>query len=286
MVRKIINTKLGRIEYCSVGTGIPVLFVHGGHSNCHETLFRKGFDLEKFCLITPSRPGYGETSLTNNNGSPSQTAQLFIELMNALSIEKFIVYGISAGGLTAIVLAANFPDRVSKLILASAVSKKWLDENGKVYKTAKRIFNPKSEKYTWSLIRFFSGIIPGMITKSFYSQFSKNPAHKLRKEDIGELVSAMKLFQSKSGFLNDIQQDIRENTLEIIKCPTLIIHSENDNSVTQEHALHAHKLITNSTLEILKNEWGHLLWIGCDSDIAIKKILKFLSDSDADYSGV
>ncbi len=53
---EIINTKRGAIEYRLVGKGVPVLLVHGGHSNCHEKLCLKGFDLEKFQLIIPSRP--------------------------------------------------------------------------------------------------------------------------------------------------------------------------------------------------------------------------------------
>jgi pimeloyl-ACP methyl ester carboxylesterase len=56
-----------------VGNGFPILFIHGGHSNCSETLSHTGFDLEKFQLITPSRPGYGNTPL-KGNGSPKQAA--------------------------------------------------------------------------------------------------------------------------------------------------------------------------------------------------------------------
>lgn len=63
MNSKVINTKLGEIEYRLIGNGIPILFMHGGHSNCNETLCHKGFNLEKFKLITPSRPGYGRTPL-------------------------------------------------------------------------------------------------------------------------------------------------------------------------------------------------------------------------------
>ena len=51
---KIVKTCLGDIEFKLIGKGTPVLFVHGGHSNCNETLCHKGFDLEKFKLITPS----------------------------------------------------------------------------------------------------------------------------------------------------------------------------------------------------------------------------------------
>ena len=102
-----------------------------------NTVFQKGFDTIKYQLITPSRPGYGNTPL-NDNFTPKDTADLTASLLYYLGIDKVIVYAISAGGLTSIELAAEYPERVEKLILASAVSKKWLDKNGKVYKTAKK----------------------------------------------------------------------------------------------------------------------------------------------------
>ena len=171
MNRKIVNTKLGLIEYSSIGKGIPILFVHGGHSNCKENLSHKGFNINKYRLITPSRPGYGKTPL-NNNRTPRKTAALIIELINYLEIEKVIVYGISAGGLTAIELASSYPDRIIKLILASAVTKKWIAKNSKIYRSAIKIFNPKMEYLTWGMVHFFSLIFPKLIAKSFFSQFS------------------------------------------------------------------------------------------------------------------
>lgn len=275
MNSKVINTRLGNIEYCSIGNGTPILFLHGGHSNCYDTLSHKGFDLEKFQLITPSRPGYGKTPLDDNQ-TPKNAAELILELVNYLSIDEVIVYAISAGGLTAIEFAANYPEKVSKLILASAISKKWLDENGKTYKTAKKIFNPKVEKLIWGMVNFFSRIFPNIIAKGFYPQFSKNQLHKLKKDDIQELISAMKHYNSKKGFLNDIKQDIADEIITKIKCPTLIIHSENDNSVSLEHPENANRMIENSIIEILQNEWGHLFWIGTDSKKSIEKIMQFI----------
>lgn len=272
-----INRRLGAIEYRSVGKGTPIVFIHGGHSNCYETLSHKGFDLEKFQLITPSRPGYGRTPI-NGNQTPKQAADLITELLDSLSIEKAIIYGISAGGLTAIEVAANYPDKVEKLILASAISRKWLDENGKIYKTAQIIFNPKIEGFTWGMVRFFARIMPTMIAKSFYPQFSKNPINKLKREDINELISAISHYSSKSGFLNDIDQKISDDTIAKIKCPTLIVHSENDNSVPLEHAKYANKMIGNSRIEVIQNEWGHLFWIGADSRKSIDKTLEFIEE--------
>lgn len=277
MNSKLINTDLGVIEYCSIGKGKPILFVHGGHSNSNETLCHKGFNTERYQLITPSRPGYGNTPLKNNK-SPGHAAGLIVELLNYLSLENVIVYGISAGGLTAIELAGNYPDKVNKLILASAISKKWLDADGKVYKKARKLFSPKTEKIVWAMVKLFLKILPNMVAKRFYPQFSKHPVHKLKKDDIYELASAIKHYNSKKGFLNDIEQKINNEVFAKINCPTLIIHSENDNSVPLEHPLHANKMIEKSKIEILQNEWGHLFWIGTDSKKSIEKTLKFIEE--------
>ena len=53
MNNKIIKTKLGEIEFSIIGQGVPILFIHGGHSNSNDTLCYKGFDLNKYQLITP-----------------------------------------------------------------------------------------------------------------------------------------------------------------------------------------------------------------------------------------
>ena len=128
------------------------------------------------------------------------------------------------------------------------------------------------------MVRFFSSIFPNMIARSFYSQFSKILIHKLKKHDIDELISTIKYFNSKVGFLNDIDQNINNEVIKKIKCPTLIIHSENDNSVSLDHSRHANKMIENSKIEILQNEWDHLFWIGSDSEQSIEKTKAFIEE--------
>ena len=274
---KEVKTKLGEVEYSISGKGTPVLILHGGHSNCREVLSHKGLDLQKAQIIIPSRPGYGKTPL-NDHKTPRQAADLFVELLNSLSVEKVIVYGISAGGLTAIELASNYPNRVSKLILASAISKKWFDKKDSIYKTAQRMFNPSMEGFIWGMVRLFSSFLPQMIAKSFFPQFSTQPSHKLKREDVEELAGTFKYYSSGEGFLNDIDQNIEGDVITKIECPTLIIHSKNDNSVSFEHSEHANKMIETSTLVALDNEWGHLLWLGEDSTKSLKIISDFIEE--------
>lgn len=272
----IVKTNAGIIEYSSYGDGIPVLFVHGGHVSCTFTLPHKGFDIQKYQLITPSRPGYGNTPL-GNKSTPYQTAKLFIAFLDSIDIDKVIVYGISAGGLTALELAGNFPDRVSKLILGSAVTKDWLDRNGKTYRGAKKIFSPTVEWFTWSMIKLMCSIAPISVAKIFQPAFSTKKDKPPENENF-ELVKHLKTFRSKKGFVNDIDQTIEVDTLRKIVCPTLLVHSKNDNSVRIDHVQHAKREIKNSEMLLLDNLWGHMIWIGKDYEVIQNEIMNFIDN--------
>ena len=128
------------------------------------------------------------------------------------------------------------------------------------------------------MVHLLSRIAPMLIAKRFYPQFSSNNNIEIIKSDIKDLVGALKNYRSKSGFLNDINQNINDEVIKKIICPTLIIHSYYDNSVSIEHAEYAHKEINKSQLEILKNQWGHLFWIGKDSSQSIKITKHFINE--------
>ena len=187
MTTSQIETSKGKIEYTLLGNGRPMLIVVGGHTNCRETIFHKGLDPNKFCFVTPSRPGYGLTPLTDQNKTPKGTSDLFVALLDELNIQKTIVVGISAGGLTALEIAANYPDRVENLILMSALTKKWFVKTDKVYKGAKKIFAPKTERYTWFFYRLFFRLFPKVMTKTMFKKLSKYRPIEFTEDEFQEL---------------------------------------------------------------------------------------------------
>lgn len=211
------NTELGKIEYSIKGNGIPVLFFHGAHSNCRETLFHNGWDLSKYMIITPSRPGYGNTPLGKNT-TPYKTAELTNALLEKFEIENVIVIGISAGGLSAIAFAKQFPTKTCSLILISAVTKKWLDENDDLYKRGMKMFSPKIEKISWTLFRTFFRVLPKMMAKTLFNELSTKSNQEITKSEI-EQVQKMKFKQaSGNGFIADLNQDIANQTIKEVKC--------------------------------------------------------------------
>lgn len=276
MTISTIETIKGKVEYSLLGQGKPILFIHGGHVNCRETIFFKGLDSTKYCFITPSRPGYGNTPLTDINKTPKGTADLFIALLEELNFKKSIVIGISAGGLTALEVAANYPNHIESLILISALTKKWFADPDKMYKGGKVIFAPKLEAFTWLFYRLFFRLFPKIMARTMFKALSKHRPIDFTAGELQELKQLTLQMRSGSGFINDLDQNIDQEILSGIDCPTLILHSENDNSVDISHAQNAKARIRNSKLVIVKNHWGHLLWLGTAYERILSEMKKHI----------
>ncbi len=274
---KFIQTPMGMVEYTDYGTGEPVLFFHGGHSNCLDRLPHLGFDPLTYRLITPSRPGYGKTSLKNNE-SPEATAHLFARFLDQLGIQQTIVYGTSAGGPSAITFAALYKDRVKKVILASAVSTKWLEKNDKTYRVAEVLFHPHLQWLVWALVYVIARDAPKALAKLFFSQFSTVKRHEITYRESVRLRDAMLHYRSGHGFLNDIKQVFNDGLISRVSCPTLILHSKFDRNVPIKHAIHANDHIPSANLRLIENPWGHMIWIDSNRHTVKKQIEDFLND--------
>lgn len=279
-MNRIIETEIGTIEYSRSGKGKPILFLHGGHSNCNETLFHKGYDKNHFQLITPSRPGYGNTPLANFD-QPDSASKLISAMLTQIGIKEVIVVGISAGGLTAITLASQKPEMVSRLVLISAVTKKWLKPEDDLYRRGKNMFAPDKEKRSWKLFRFFFKLLPKTMTKVLFKELSNEQSNRITKNEIAEIREMTFKQSSGNGFVVDLDQNIADDVISKIECPTLILHSKNDKSVSIEMAQYANEMIANSKLITYENKWGHLLWIGEESKKPINDVMKFINDLKA-----
>lgn len=276
------QTKDGHeIEYSILGKGKPVLVFHGGHSNCreefgYEELLRCGYS-----IITPSRAGYGLTSV--EIGESLETAcEAYLQLLSHLNIEKADLIAMSAGGPSGIFFAAHYPERVRSLTLQSAVSKEWLTSQDKTYKIAHVLFRPSFEASTWSLVRLMNNLFPRFIFKHMVPSFSLLPYPEVlaftQDNDLRQFQRMNNRQRSGQGFLLDLSQTglISQTHLQAVKCPTLILHSKNDNAVPLEHAYHAHQHISGSRLCLL-DTWGHLIWLGKGKERLHRELLEFLA---------
>lgn len=279
MDSKLIDLKNGKIEYTLRGEGPVILNLHGGHSNCQEKFGYQPLLAAGFSILTPSRPGYGRTDVEVGK-TAVKTATSLVELLDKLKIDKVYLIGVSAGGPTAIYLAANYPKRVKKLVLESAASKAWLSRKDFDYKLGKIIFSPKIQQLIWFILRKTANNLTGFFSQIFLPQFStlskKEVMNQMESYDIKKLLKMINRYSSDKGFIYDLEHQTEREVLQKINLPTLILHSNYDKSVSFEHAEYAAANIKGA--EIYADDfWGHLIWIGSGRKKRDKKLLEFLN---------
>lgn len=111
-----------RIHYLDVGTGSPVLLLHGNGATSED--FEISGLLERLArrhrVIVPDRPGYGHSERPRDRPwTPSAQADLVAGLLAALRVERPLVLGHSWGTLVSLALALAHPQRVAGLMLLS-----------------------------------------------------------------------------------------------------------------------------------------------------------------------
>jgi pimeloyl-ACP methyl ester carboxylesterase len=114
---EIAETRCGSIEYAEVGSGPPVLLVHGAGGGYDQGLLLGRPLAEKgFHVVAMSRFGYLRTPLPDDASAEAQ-ADAHAALLDTLGIGRAAVVGASAGAPSAMQFALRHPDRASALVL-------------------------------------------------------------------------------------------------------------------------------------------------------------------------
>lgn len=253
----------GAMEYRMQGEGPCVLLVHGGHSSCEETFGLHALLAGGFSVLTPSRPGYGRTPATTGP-SAETTADATAELLDELGIERVHVVGVSAGGPSALHFVARHPERVEKLVLASAVTRLWYAPGDEMHATMQRVFG-RWEQWTWRMMRTIATLAPRrharMILEPLTTQDIDQVMAQLSADDVRELQRMTRRQSSGRGFLLDLEHRVEPRVLDGVRAPTLVVHSRSDGSVGFAHAEHAVEHTAEAEL-VEAPTLSHLLWIG------------------------
>ncbi len=270
---RLLKTRFGTMEYAMRGKGKPVLLIHGAGGGFDQGLWLGQICLDgDYQLIAPSKFGYLNSDIPKEYSAKLQAEQYRI-LLDSLGIKRVIVIAVSSGGPSAMQFAYDFPERVEKLILMSAVSMP-PNANDKAPFFIKIIQTiQKSDFAYWIFTKVFKPQILGLmgIPADNYKKFTA-PQKQLANEML-DLMHPMSL--RHEGTVTDgliIKDFVIPDKIDV---PTLIIHSKNDGLVSYSHAEFTHQHIKGSKLILYKNG-GH----GGISELedARKQIDTFLSD--------
>ncbi|GAB6027788.1 hypothetical protein CHUAL_002022 [Chamberlinius hualienensis] len=208
-----IEIKDQTIHYEKVGSGKHHVFLMPGALGSSRSDFSiqlEKLNRDKFTLIAWDPPGYG-LSRPPDRTFPidffHRDAKMAAELLKTIGVETTSVIGWSDGGMTALILAAQNPNLMKKLVVFGANS----------YVTEKDI-------------QLYEGIRD--INK--WSQRMKAPMIAAYGEDYfkkmwNQWIDAMILLYKKN------QGEVCRKELKQIQCPTLIIHGAKDPMVPRFH---------------------------------------------------
>jgi pimeloyl-ACP methyl ester carboxylesterase len=197
------------------------------------------------------------------------------EIISEKSLVPVIAIGISAGGRSALWLAAKYPKLVDKLILQSSTSfAPWPE--GATRHMARIAFNPTAQKYTWQVMHWLINHTHFGLKFMLGNMTTRNPQEVINELDNKQQEALKHIFgqlSSGSGFMNDCKAVPQPGA---IVTPTLIIHSKYDKSVLPGHATALHTFIPNSVL-FMNNAASHMIWYDSHYSEIKAAMTKFLS---------
>lgn len=110
-----------RNYFATFGTGRPLLLLHGlTYSGCAWAAQLAPFVAAGFQLIIPDHAGHGASGPLHGSVGVEDLADDVLALLDSLSIRSADVVGQSLGGLVAMQLALDAPERVRRLVVANS----------------------------------------------------------------------------------------------------------------------------------------------------------------------
>lgn len=204
---------------------------------------------DDYRVLVPDLPGFGRSTLSLPDYSSITHGHYAQALLEALETPAAHVIGYSQGGAPAIVLAAEYPERVRSLTLLAAIGVQELELFGS-YTVNHAVYAGQLALITateWLLPHF--GYLDGAILGRGYARN-----------------------------LTDTDQRLLRPLLESITPPTLIVHGREDGLVPFEAAEEHSRLVPHSVLVSL--DAGHEIGYGTP-EIALPALIAFLADVDS-----
>ena len=286
---RLVETPTGPVEYVDVGSGPPLVFVHGSPGGCDQGVLMTRFLAGAHRVIAVSRPGYLGTPLGGDTRRPAAQAELVRAVLDSVGIDRFGLMCWSGGGPVAYSLAASVPERVSAIVAVAAVSTRFDPRSslrGRLELSEEKLLFSRFGQWLATTVASKAPSTAISTLLSGEGDLSRVQIRALTAEiiaDDDQRTLAIDLFDTvsgsrKAGFDNDFDQ-FRELDLPLaeVTAPVLAIHSRTDADVPFDQSVHAAQTLPDTRLEAV-DEGTHLsLWLGSDAPRLQSLVVEHLS---------
>ncbi len=277
---ELVNTPCGPIEYAVAGNGPPVLMIHGAGGGFDQGLaFARPLIENGYKVIAPSRFGYLRTPMPAD-GSPMAQADAHACLLNALHLERVVVFGGSAGAPSAMQLCLRHPERCSAMGLFVPLA--YQERSVGMPPPSKLMLfvintTLQSDFAFWAATRLaHNSMVNSILATPTADVKNAPPDEQTRVEQV--LQSIEPISRRQQGLRNDgaIAQSLPRYDLERFSVPTLVVSVEDDLFNTYPSARYTANHIRGARF-IGYHTGGHL-WVGHQKELWTD-IQAFLKDT-------
>lgn len=124
-------TPRGTLHYAQAGAGEPLLLLHATPGSWRAFRQLAPCLAAGFRVIALDTPGYGNSDPLPAEVSIDAMAASVVALLDALALPRAHVLGLHTGNKIAAALAARFPDRVGRIVLAGHTHSLIVDKQGR-----------------------------------------------------------------------------------------------------------------------------------------------------------
>lgn len=245
-----------KIRIMRGGSGEPLLFLHGARGASAWLPFMETLS-QRFDLIVPEHPGFGGSDTPDWLDNIGDLAYFYLDLIDALKLQRVNLAGVSLGGWVASELAVRDDSALKTLTLICAAG---IHVKGE----------PKGDIFMWSREEFTRNI--------FHDQrFAQAMLANAPTDDEFFVEMKNRLATAKLGWQPRLYNPDLHKWLHRITVPTLIVWGDDDKVIPPAYGPAFQKLIPGSRLEIMKNA-GHTLQIEKADELA-EMITSFVGEA-------
>jgi pimeloyl-ACP methyl ester carboxylesterase len=257
-----------RIYYESQGDGLPVLLINGQGMTL-DSAWRTIEVLERsFRVLAFDNRDTGRSSFSPLPYSVMQMADDAIAVLDAAEEERAHVYGISLGGIVALDLALRYPDRVRALVLGATTAggPTAIPADPQALTFFARVGAMAAEEAEWAAVPYTYGVR----TRRLHGQrIAEDIARRLdSRPDNLPLATLAYMHQVAVAATHN-----RMLSVGNIKAPTLVVHGEDDATMSPENARIMADAIPGAELQMWPGA-GH--YYVTDEPRADEEIVQFL----------
>ena len=232
----------GAKQYYEVyGQGEPLVLIHGNGGNIAYMKPQIEYFARKYRVIVMDCRGRGKSELGKDSLTYTQMGKDIVAILNYLHLDSAYVVGRSDGGILALLLAIDYPQKVKKAVAFAA-----------------NLTPDTAGLYSWN-----------------YAEVIRDRKHADEMLSKKDTTQNWKVIQQRNRMM-EFQPHITASDLRKIQCPVLVMSTDRD-IIPEEHTLFIYRNISKSNLCILTGE-NH--YVTKDNPDLFNSIVgKYLQDS-------